>query len=90
MVNNIDCKGEVDVMKKYDVIILGSGSGLVVLEEAVASGKKCAIVEKSKFGGTCLTRGCIPSKMLVYPADLIREAETASRIGLEFSPPRQF
>lgn len=75
-------------MKKYDVIILGSGSGLVVLEEAIAHGKKCAIVEKSKFGGTCLTRGCIPSKMLVYPADLIREAETASRIGLEFSPPR--
>lgn len=75
-------------MKQYDVIILGSGSGLVVLEEAIASGKKCAIVEKSKFGGTCLTKGCIPSKMLVYPADLIREAETASRIGLEFSPPR--
>lgn len=75
-------------MLQFDVVVVGSGAGLMVLEAALASGKKCAIVEKSKFGGTCLTKGCIPSKMLVYPADLIREAEKADRVGIEFGNPQ--
>jgi dihydrolipoamide dehydrogenase len=74
-------------MKKYDLVVVGSGAGLMVLQAALREGLKCAIVENSKFGGTCLTKGCIPSKMLVYPADLIREAEDAGRIGLNFQPP---
>ena len=74
-------------MKKYDLIIIGTGAGLMVLEEALAQGYHCAIIEKNKFGGTCLTKGCIPSKMLVYPADLIRETEEATRIGLDFKSP---
>jgi dihydrolipoamide dehydrogenase len=74
-------------MKKYDMIIVGSGSGLMVMEAALNAGLSCAVVEKSKFGGTCLTKGCIPSKMLVYPADLLREASDAKRIGLTFTPP---
>jgi mycothione reductase len=69
-------------MKNFDFIVIGSGAGLMVIEAALAQGKKCAIIEKSKFGGTCLTKGCIPSKMLVYPADTIRAAENAKRIGL--------
>jgi len=75
-------------MKKYNLVVVGSGAGLMVLEAALQRGLKCAIVEKAKFGGTCLTKGCIPSKMLVYPADLIREAQEASRIGLTFQPPQ--
>lgn len=75
-------------MKKYDLAVVGSGAGLMVLEAALQQGLKCAIVENSKFGGTCLTKGCIPSKMLVYPADLIREAEAAGRVGLKFQPPQ--
>ncbi|NLL45780.1 MAG: FAD-dependent oxidoreductase [Clostridiales bacterium] len=74
-------------MERYDLAIVGSGAGLMVLEAALSRGLRCAIVEKSKFGGTCLTKGCIPSKMLAYPADLIREAGHARRIGLDFSPP---
>jgi mycothione reductase len=74
-------------VKHYDLIIIGSGSGLMVLEAALAKGLSCAIVERSKFGGTCLTKGCIPSKMLVYPADLIRDAEQASRIGVQLGTP---
>jgi len=74
-------------MKKYDLVVVGSGAGLMVLEAALGQGLRCAIVENSKFGGTCLTKGCIPSKMLVYPADLIREAQSAGRIGLSFQPP---
>ncbi len=72
-------------MEKYDIIIIGSGAGLMVMEEALNHGLKCAIIEKSKFGGTCLNKGCIPSKMLVYPADFIRETETSKRIGITAS-----
>ena len=74
-------------MKTFDIIVIGSGAGLMVIEAALASGMSCAIIEKSKFGGTCLTKGCIPSKMLVYPADLVRESERADRVGIGFSKP---
>ncbi|MGI6752433.1 MAG: dihydrolipoyl dehydrogenase family protein [Anaerovoracaceae bacterium] len=74
-------------MEKYDVVVIGSGAGLMVLEAALEKGLKCAIIEKAKFGGTCLTKGCIPSKMLVYPADVIREMEHARKIGLDISRP---
>lgn len=74
-------------MKKFDIIVIGSGAGLMIIEAALSVGMKCAIVEKSKFGGTCLTKGCIPSKMLVYPADLIRESEKSNRVGISFSKP---
>ncbi|MGI6192370.1 MAG: dihydrolipoyl dehydrogenase family protein [Christensenellales bacterium] len=73
---------------KYDFVVIGSGSGLMVLEEAVKQGLNCAIVEKGKFGGTCLTKGCIPSKMLVYPADLIREIEVSQRVGVLAGQPK--
>ncbi len=75
-------------MKKFDVVIVGSGAGLMLAEAALQSGKTCALIEQAKFGGTCLTKGCIPSKMLVYPADLIREAEKSERVGLGFHRPQ--
>lgn len=69
-------------MKHFDIVIVGSGAGLMVMEAALNKGLRCAIIERSKFGGTCLTKGCIPSKMLVYPADFIREAQTSERFGI--------
>ena len=74
-------------MKTYDLVVVGSGSGLMVLEAALEQDLSCALVEKDPLGGTCLNRGCIPSKVLVYPADVIREAEHAARIGVHFTPP---
>jgi dihydrolipoamide dehydrogenase len=74
-------------MKRYDVAVIGSGAGLIVLEDALKKGLSCALIEKDKLGGTCLTKGCIPSKMLVYPADVMREAQDAARVGLGFAPP---
>ena len=59
----------------------------MISEAALARGLSCAVVEKGALGGTCLNRGCIPSKMLVYPADLIREAERGERVGVGFSRP---
>lgn len=73
-------------MKHFDLVIVGSGAGLMVMEAALNKGLRCAIIEKAKFGGTCLTKGCIPSKMLVYPADFIREAQTAERFGIRTGP----
>jgi mycothione reductase len=70
-------------MKKYDLIVVGSGVGLTVLGQALGAGKKVALIEDAKMGGTCLTRGCIPSKVLVYPADIIREAQHAKKVGLD-------
>ena len=74
-------------MQKFDLIVVGSGAALIVLEAALAQGKKCALVERGKMGGTCLNRGCIPSKILVHPADMIREAERGGKIGLKIQPP---
>ncbi|MDD4843758.1 MAG: hypothetical protein PHU31_05445 [Anaerotignum sp.] len=71
----------------FYIVIVGSGAGLMVMEAALNKGLSCAIIEKAKFGGTCLTKGCIPSKMLVYPADFIREAEESQRIGIRRSRP---
>ncbi len=72
----------------FDLVVIGTGAGLTVAERAAQEGLTVAIVEKGKFGGTCLTRGCIPSKMLVYPADLLREAQRAHKVGIHFEPPR--
>ncbi len=68
------------------MVVIGAGVGLTLVEAAVRRNLTCALIEQSKFGGTCLTRGCIPSKMLVYPADVIREAARAKKIGLEYKP----
>ncbi|NCB35333.1 MAG: FAD-binding protein, partial [Clostridia bacterium] len=74
--------------RMFDLVVIGTGAGLTVAEAAAKRGLEVAIVEKGKFGGTCLTRGCIPSKMLVYPADMLREAERAHKVGLTFEKPR--
>jgi mycothione reductase len=68
-------------MTKYDLVVLGSGVGLNLLDAGLKRNLKCALVESGKIGGTCLTRGCIPSKVLIYPADIIREAQHAKKVG---------
>ena len=72
-------------METYDLVVIGSGAGLSVLNVGLQVGMKCALVEDTKLGGTCLTRGCIPSKVLVHPADLIREAQHARKVGIHFN-----
>jgi mycothione reductase len=69
-------------MGKYDVIVIGSGSGMVVVEEALSHGLKVALVDRGPTGGTCLNTGCIPSKMLIYAADRIVEAQDAKKLGV--------
>jgi Pyruvate/2-oxoglutarate dehydrogenase complex, dihydrolipoamide dehydrogenase (E3) component, and related enzymes len=74
-------------MREYDLIIIGSGAGLMVMEEGLKNGLSCAVIERGKMGGTCLTKGCIPSKMLVYPADFIRESQDSERFGVASTKP---
>ncbi len=70
-------------MEKFDVLVIGSGSGMIIAANAVASGSKTALVEFGPLGGTCLNRGCIPSKMLIYPADVIVMMRDAEKLGIE-------
>lgn len=69
-------------MKEYDVIIVGSGAGLDILEAAVEHGLKTALIDDGPAGGTCLNVGCIPSKMLIFPADRVLEVREAARLGI--------
>ncbi len=65
----------------FDLIIVGSGSGNSI--PSYLDDWKIALVERDVFGGTCLNRGCIPSKMFVYPADVAVAAQTSSKLGIE-------
>jgi mycothione reductase len=68
-------------MKTYDIIIIGSGGGSK-LRPAADLGKKVAIIEKDYLGGTCLNRGCIPSKMLIHTADVAEEIREAGKFNI--------
>jgi len=67
-----------------DIVIIGGGpGGYVAAIHAAHLGAKVAVVEWDKLGGTCLNRGCIPTKALVRSAEVLREARRADDFGLE-------
>lgn len=68
-------------MDDYDLVIIGAGSANMLPTDAFARWR-IAVVESDRFGGTCLNRGCIPSKMLVYSADVAQSARHAHRYGI--------
>jgi mycothione reductase len=68
-------------MLSYDLLVLGAGSGNQLLGPELAH-LRSAIVESDRFGGTCLNRGCIPSKMFVVTADAVMAARNAKRLGV--------
>jgi len=69
-------------MRKFDVIVIGSGSGGEIVESALSHDFSVAWVDKGPLGGTCLNVGCIPSKMLIYPADRIVEIQESEKLGI--------
>ncbi|WP_432702832.1 dihydrolipoyl dehydrogenase [Lysinibacillus sphaericus] len=73
--------------QNYDVVILGGGTGgYVAAIRAAQLGLKTAIVERERLGGTCLHKGCIPSKALLRSAEVYRMAnKTASEFGVEIT-----
>ena len=71
-------------MPHHDLLIIGAGSGNTIIGPE-HDHLDIAIAEPAEFGGTCMNRGCIPSKMLVYAADLSLNAQTANKLGVESS-----
>jgi mycothione reductase len=69
-------------MQHFSLAIIGSGSGNVLVPGDDAQGP-VALIESGAFGGTCLNRGCIPSKILVHTADVAVQARTASAFGID-------
>ncbi len=69
-------------MKEYDVVVIGSGAALHIVENAMSHGFSTALIDKGPLGGTCLNVGCIPSKMLIYPADRITEIRDSEKLGV--------
>tara|TARA_B100002051_G_scaffold276792_1_gene328182 strand:- start:1340 stop:2722 length:1383 start_codon:yes stop_codon:yes gene_type:complete len=70
-------------MKEYDLIVIGAGGGTKLSTPAAKLGKRVAIIEKEDLGGTCLNRGCIPSKMLIHPANVLNHAKELHKYSIE-------
>jgi dihydrolipoamide dehydrogenase len=69
--------------QSYDIVILGGGSGgYACALRAAELGKRVALVEKDKVGGTCLHRGCIPTKALLHAAELADQAREGASFGV--------
>ena len=68
---------------EFDVVVIGGGpAGYVAAIRAAQVGGKVAIVEKSELGGTCLNRGCIPTKTFLKNAEIIEGIEMSSKRGI--------
>ncbi|MBD1381746.1 dihydrolipoyl dehydrogenase [Metabacillus arenae] len=70
--------------KSYEIVVIGGGpGGYVAALHAAELGKKVALIEADFLGGTCLNRGCIPSKTLLKHAEVIESIEEAKEWGIE-------
>jgi len=71
-------------MKEYDVVVVGSGSAMNIVDPLIEGDHKIriAVIDKDEPGGICLTRGCIPSKILLYPAEVLATVERARDFGI--------
>lgn len=68
---------------QYDLIVIGAGpGGYVAAIRAAQLGLKTAVAERAEVGGTCLNRGCIPTKTLMHSANLYREIGEAGKMGV--------
>ncbi len=68
----------------FDIVVLGGGiGGYSAAIRAAQLGKNVAIVERDKLGGTCLHRGCIPSKALLRSAEVYAAMKESERFGIE-------
>ncbi len=81
-------KGEISLANEYDLVVLGGGTGgYVAAVRASQLGLKTAIVESGKLGGTCLHKGCIPSKALLRSAEVFEQTKKADTFGVETEQP---
>jgi mycothione reductase len=71
--------------KTFDAIVIGTGSGLEMVNGLLRDNPeaKIAVIDRDEPGGICLTRGCIPSKILMYSADVVLAVRKARTFGVE-------
>jgi glutathione-disulfide reductase len=70
-------------MQHFDLIAIGGGSGgLAVAEKAASFGKKVAVVEPRRLGGTCVNNGCVPKKVMWHAANLAHAVDDAADFGI--------
>lgn len=70
----------------YDIVVLGGGSGgYACALRAAELGKRVALIEKDKVGGTCLHRGCIPTKALLHAAEIADSSRESAKFGIRTS-----
>ena len=73
---------------KFDLVVIGAGpGGYEAAIEGVKKGMKVALVENRELGGTCLNRGCIPTKTIIHTAELYHELQSGPSIGLTVREP---
>ncbi len=71
-------------MKKFDVIVIGSGmAGMTIANKCAKQGLKTAVTDSRPYGGTCALRGCDPKKILVGAAEIIDRANKMRGIGIQ-------
>lgn len=81
---NIRKKQEQSMVKRYDLIAIGGGSGgIAVAIRAARLGAKCAVIESGRLGGTCVNRGCVPKKIMWHAADIAHILHDAPDYGFE-------
>ena len=69
---------------EFDLVIIGAGpGGYEAAFDAAASGMRTAVIEKDKVGGTCLNRGCIPTKAIMHSSDIYRDANAGAAFGVD-------
>ena len=72
--------------KHYDLISIGGGSGgLSAAERGAVYGKKCAVIESGKMGGTCVNVGCVPKKVMWYGAEMANALKNAPSYGFDIN-----
>ena len=70
--------------EKFDAVIIGTGqSGPPLAERMVREGMRVAVIERGKFGGTCVNTGCVPTKTLVASAHVAHMARRAAEYGVD-------
>ena len=71
--------------EEYDLIVIGTGSAMNIVDPIMRRnpGMRVAVIDKDEPGGICLTRGCIPTKILLHSADVVREVEEAKIFGVD-------
>ena len=75
----------------FDLFVMGAGSGGVrAARQAAARGKKVAVAEESRVGGTCVMRGCVPKKLLVYAGQFANAFDDAAGFGWSLPTPPRF